>query len=228
MRSSILWVLCLLMGVAAAQPVVYIPFREGKLWGYRNLKGAVLISPRFAEAGPFSEGYATVRSSFPIGGSGWGVIGTNAAWVVLPLYENLYDVNEGKLLAQSGGRWGLLDLSGQWKIEPRFKDVWPYTEGLARVEAYGRWGFLDLKGKFVIDCLFEEPWFFNEALGDSVVKPGADGVLHPVSGGRFTRRQPVGAVMHTGFFSEGLALVKDNQGYALIDRNGNLKQLVVP
>ncbi|MBN8216856.1 MAG: WG repeat-containing protein [Spirochaetes bacterium] len=228
MRLSVFWLAGLLVGALAAQPAVYVPYREGKLWGYRTPKGAVLISPRFAEAGPFSEGYASVRSSFPMGGSGWGVIGTNASWVLLPIFENLYDVNEGCLLAQSGGRWGLMALNGQWKIEPRFKDVWPYTEGLARVESYGRWGFLDLRGRFVIDCLFEEPWFFNEALGDSAVKPGADGVLHPVSGGRFQRRQPSGPVVHTGFFSEGLALVKDAIGYAIIDRNGNLKNLVVP
>jgi hypothetical protein len=210
-----------------AQIPSLMPYRQGQLWGYKGNRGQVILSPRFAEAGPFQEGCAAVRSLFPIGGAGWGLVNPTGTWVLPPIYDNLYDANGGFVLAQSGGRWGLLSTNGQWRFEPRFKDVWPYVEGLARVEAYGRWGFLDLQGHLVVDCVFEDPWYFNEALVEAPMTVGAEGALRPVAGGRFVMRKPEVSLAHTGFFAEGLALVKEGSIYLITDRNRRLTNLVV-
>ena len=37
-----------------------IPYRQGDKWGYASPDNKVVIAPRYAEAGWFSEGYAAV------------------------------------------------------------------------------------------------------------------------------------------------------------------------
>lgn len=221
------WMLLMFLtaGLGAQIPSL-APYREGKLWGYKGTRGQVVITPRFADAGPFQDGCAAVRSLYPVAGGGWGLVNGAGEWVLQPAQDNMYDVNQGAVLAQTGGSWGLLGTNGVWRLSPRFHDVWPFTEGLARVEAFGRWGFIDTAGKLVIDCVFEDPWFFNETLVEVEVKAVPGGVLRPEAGGRFRIWKPEIGLSHTGYFSEGLALVKEGHRILVIDRNHRLTNFI--
>ncbi len=62
-----IWFLVVLMltviqGFSQQIDLSLVPYRQGDKWGYANPDGKIVISPKYAEANWFSEGYAAVKS----------------------------------------------------------------------------------------------------------------------------------------------------------------------
>jgi WG containing repeat len=129
------------------------PFCDGKLWGYIDNEGKVLIKPQFRTAGDFFEERAIVN------GDGFGYIKPDGSWAAkLP---------EGTTAAQrfsGGGGWfkqdgkyGCVDESGKVIITPQYDDVNQVSEGvvraMTRVTEEGKenevWKSVGLTGKVV-------------------------------------------------------------------------------
>lgn len=67
--------------------VAYYSYAK-RLWGYRDVKGNVIIKPQFAEAHDFSEGRAAVKVSTNDGPAKWGYIDTKGDFIIQPFYSN--------------------------------------------------------------------------------------------------------------------------------------------
>jgi len=94
--------------------------QTSKLRGYLNVDGHVVISPRFVDAGPFSEGLAL--ASLP------GQVDPTGKWPID----------------------GYIDRQGEFVIPPQFRAGSPFSEGLARVIGCdGVYGFVNPAGELL-------------------------------------------------------------------------------
>lgn len=62
-QPNIIFTVLLFSFSAAWSQQHLIPFRCGKLWGYRDQQGNVVIDPQYEVAAFFSEGFAAVRKN---------------------------------------------------------------------------------------------------------------------------------------------------------------------
>ena len=112
-----------------------IPIQENDKWGFANLKGEIIIAPKFIEVKSFNEDSALVctkkvparelyKSPFPDD-----IFPTET----LETYKGSWD----KL-------WGLINLNGDFLIEPNFKSIKIVSNGIAIGIKYAgpgkRWG----------------------------------------------------------------------------------------
>ena len=168
-------------------------------WGYMNKDGKIVLSPRFAFAGRFTDGFAVVGTTGATSRIDWGLINDKGQYVINSEYRYVRPITE-KLVAvaiaeEKSSVWGYMDTKGNFVIRPRFKDAYGFSDGLALV-ALGKdkWGFVDSKGNFVI-----EPNLSNRSVGVSV-----DGEQEPVSK-----------------FVEGLAPMANEEGlWGYVDKKG--------
>ncbi|MEJ1934482.1 WG repeat-containing protein, partial [Nostoc sp. NIES-2111] len=72
------------------RPHALLPFCQGGLWGYIDENARVVIPCRFAEAGPFLDGYAAARAD-----TFFGYIDTTGRWVIRPQYDYGTAFSEG-------------------------------------------------------------------------------------------------------------------------------------
>jgi tetratricopeptide (TPR) repeat protein len=175
-----------IMGEAAAPR----PLRDERsgLFGY---VGAV--SPRFAQAQPFSGGVAWVRRPEApawelIDESGRVLIDASAGYLAAERFaEGLAWVSRD----QRGG-WIAIDQQNRVVVPAGFDDAKPFHRGLALVQR-GGWGAIDRDGRVVVQPRYRG---FATAL---------------VHGG-----------LIDGFTEEGLAVVDAGDRYGVVDRSGQL------
>ena len=112
-----------------------VPYRKGKLWGYADPGGKVVIAPVYQEVGILEYGYMPVR-----GVKGWGVI-TPKGKVVLALKYTDVDIADKKYLrVQLGSKYGIFGTDGKQIIPIAYKDIWPedHRGGFAAVTMDGQ------------------------------------------------------------------------------------------
>ncbi len=138
------------------------PVKDGTAWGYVDKKGNMAIPAQYRQAGPFSEGLASVQ----VASGEWGVIDEKGRMVIAPqagergdFSEGLARVNPGGVMR--GGHWGFMNTSGDIVIKPQFTFAYPFTEGLAPVCLGNKWGFIDKSGEMVISAVFDQARNFD-------------------------------------------------------------------
>ena len=77
-------------------------FRQGDVYGYRDMVGSVVINPQYAEAGDFSWGLARVK---PNAKGGWGYIDASGNEIIRPQYEAAGDFVDGMAVVLSKGQF---------------------------------------------------------------------------------------------------------------------------
>lgn len=119
--------------------------RDGK-WGYIDKTGHETISPRFSDAGVFSQGLAAAS----LDGESYGYIDVSGDWTVSPVFR------EAGAFAASGlapvrrdSLFGVIDTSGKMVVEPMYdaiasREKSPYLSA----SAGSRRGKLDADGVF--------------------------------------------------------------------------------
>jgi hypothetical protein len=137
------------------------PFCDGKLWGYIDNEGKVVIKPQFRAADDFFEERAIVS------GDGFGYIKPDGSWAA-----KLPEDATASLRFSGGGGWfkqaskyGCVDESGKVIISPQYDDVKQVSPGvvraMTRVKEDGKenevWKVVGLTGKVVIKKHETEP-----------------------------------------------------------------------
>ncbi|MEO6047113.1 MAG: WG repeat-containing protein [Candidatus Kapaibacterium sp.] len=225
-----------------------LPVVVGKLWGYADMSGSIVIQPKFRRALPFSA--------------------NGLAWVVLDgtsfiSFDHSNVVNEPEGIAfevnygGTGFTWSCIDRSGNIVFHCEYPTIKPFfIDGLCPVfsgsEYFGGgWGYCDSTGKLVIPGKFAKAGYFSngralvsfqkefskygyiDRTGRMIVEPKledarrfSEGLAAVEVDGKWgfidtTEKfviQP--KFLGAGEFSEGLAwaTVKDKAGY--IDRTG--------
>ncbi|MCI0494335.1 WG repeat-containing protein [candidate division KSB1 bacterium] len=172
-----------------------IPSEENDLWGYKDVRGKIIIKPQFIVACDFMGDIAAVAK-------------------------------------QDG--WYFIDKSGKiLSIRPFVIDNGPdyFQEGLARFKLDDKIGFLDESGRIVIAANFQYVSPFSESLAAFCVgcKEVDAGEHSLVEGGKWGFINRDGDVVIAPqfdavkqFFKDGKAVVKLNEDWVSIDREGRI------
>lgn len=142
--------------------------RKKYIYGFMDKTGKLVITPKFDDAFPFSEGLSAIK----IDGK-WGFIDKTGRMIIHPHFQEALDFNEGVAGARINDKWGFIDKSGKFIIDPLFHIVYSFSEGLAPVtiikEEYSdnlqlRCGYIDKTGKFFIKPQFAWASEFSEGM----------------------------------------------------------------
>ncbi|MEM7658050.1 MAG: WG repeat-containing protein, partial [Bacteroidota bacterium] len=122
---------------------------EGK-YGFIDQKGN-LLGIKYADARPFSEGLAAVKS-----GKSWGYVDKNLREVIPLQYENAGAFSEGNASVKLRGRWGMIDrrqtvlIPFQYDLAFAFEPATQVPEGATRLAAVvqgGKYLYINPKGE---------------------------------------------------------------------------------
>lgn len=117
-----------------------------ELIGFIDSTGQFIISPKFNEAGIFSEGLAGVKLN-----GKWGFINTSGNFAIPPQFEDVYvGFCNGLAPVKQNGQWGYIDRDGKMTIEPQFDDADIFYCNIALVLfTDGTFGYVNKAGKIV-------------------------------------------------------------------------------
>jgi len=198
-------------------------FREHDLEGYIDVNGQVVIPPRFAMAGEFSEGLAAAALPTVLDAKGrWliGFIDRSGEFVIPPQFQYASAFKEG--LARVGSVDDnvrrFINQKGEIALElPQYDNVGSFAHGLAYVRAGNKYGAINQQGEEVIALQFDrvkgdfseglllveqhDVWFFIDTQGQQAFPETFENAER---------------------FSEGRAPVEFGGKWGYIDRTGAL------
>lgn len=120
--------------------------RDGR-FGYADETGRIVIAPRYAWAGDFSEGRAAVAVDALVGeGMLMGLIDREGRAVIPPEYDDLSWDGSRYATVDKGGLHGCLDRTGRVAVPLEYDWVGEFSHGYAVVGRDGRFGYVDETG----------------------------------------------------------------------------------
>lgn len=146
------------------------PVRAGRLWGYADDTGALVITPQFAEARPFGADGLAIAIADAGGVRRQGMIDHTGRWVIPVRFELLRRFSGGLAVFARGDRYGAIDRTGREVIAPAFTMLQDFADnGLAgatldnpfRFDGKARWGYVDRTGRWIISAQFDSVGSFK-------------------------------------------------------------------
>ena len=131
----------------------------GRLWGYVNTNGEIVIPYQWSSVNGFSDGMAAVKKDYK-----YGYINTSGELIIPAQWTNAKDFSEGFAAVKSDDKWGFIDKTGEIIIPCQWESVYNYHEGFAAVEKDGKWGFIDKTGEIISPCQWESVGSFSNGL----------------------------------------------------------------
>ncbi len=187
--------------------------RRGGLWGFVDANGNERVPCQFEEVSEFHEGLAAVRK-----GRYWGFIDLQGTIVIDYIYRRAGNFSNGRAWVYDGTKTGFIDSYNQFVIPPQYDRAFDFEAGIARVVVDGQFGLIDTAGRVILRPRYNEIRTFNDH-GLAVVSLGNKNIRYGLIDrqgsliGRTSFRE-------IGPFQEGLAVVKDKEGYGFINTAG--------
>ncbi|MCL2589743.1 MAG: WG repeat-containing protein [Betaproteobacteria bacterium] len=213
-----------------------IPILVDKKWGCINIKGEIVIPPKFAGSSGINfvaNGLAAVKVKE---GEKWGFINLKGEMVVPPRFEDVKDFAPNGLAAvNENGRWGYINSKGKMVIPPKFEyfeqtpgfyfNAGDFTaNGLARIKKDGKYGYINAKGKIVIKPRFDEAEDFDEnglaLVGEGYERNYERGYINAKGKMLIPIRSENQDKLN--FATNGLALIEKNGKWGFINTKGNM------
>ncbi|MFN8490003.1 MAG: WG repeat-containing protein [Caldilineaceae bacterium] len=185
---------------------------DGKLYGYIDQLGKLVIEPKFARAEAFSEGVAPVQS-----GDQYGYIDRAGAFVIKPQYTGAEPFHQGLAQITIDKKVGYINHSGQIVIEPIYDYGGDFSTGHAPVKQGDKFFYIDATGNPTIELeKLTQAGAFAEglaaiAVGDQYGYIDVQG--HFVVPPQFT---------FASAFKNGLALVETTNSWGLMNSIGEI------
>ncbi len=129
--------------------------------GYLNLRGEVVIPPKFYSARPFKESVAFVggQNDYVLIDTTGKVIAAN--FVAINGYYSNFSNN--RAVVQKQFQMGYIDKSGRFVVPAEFDQAKDFAEGFAAVNKDGKWGFINSSGQLTVPFNFnKEPKSFSD------------------------------------------------------------------
>lgn len=156
--------------------------------GYSNLDGTLVVSPKYVDARPFSEGLASVgisklrvnKNGLAVNITRFGCINEKGKMVIKPKFTVVQKFEDGLAIARKGKYMGLINKKGKEviPIKYEFGQLLPkkFTEGLVYAFKDGKYGFIDKSGTWIIEPLYDEAASFYKGVA-MVKKDGLYGYI---------------------------------------------------
>ncbi|HWP79278.1 MAG TPA: WG repeat-containing protein [Candidatus Acidoferrum sp.] len=176
-----------------------------------------IVTPKYAQAGEFSEGFCPVSTGDAKGP--WGYIDTAGAMQIPAYWDAAYPFSGGRACVAAAGLYGMIDTAGHVVAEPFSGTPLVSSGGLIACRIDGGYGYLDETGAPSIPFVFEDAKNFAEELA-VVRKDGLWGVIGP-EGDFVVDAAWEGAEVLPG----GAIALYDGALWGLADRSGNILYL---
>lgn len=122
---------------------------NGRLGGFLNGDGTIIIDCQYDVAWSFFEGLATVRK-----GKVWQFIDPEGTVVLQPKAEGVGCFGDGLVAVKVKGKWGYIDKQGNMVIEPSYAIAEPFHDGVAVVGRPGKVGIIGRDGNVIVKPSF--------------------------------------------------------------------------
>lgn len=144
-----------------------------KLFGFADEEGNVVVEPRYAWAGDFSEGRAAVAVSSVAGGVLMGLIDRDGNAVIPAEYDDLSWDGSRYAYVDMNGRHGCLDRTGRIAVPLEYDGIGEFDNGFAVVWLDGLHGYVNEAGVLAGEGLaFAEAWAAGADGMAQVLRPG--------------------------------------------------------
>jgi len=129
---------------------------KGKLWGFLDTKGKVVITPQYKSTGGFSEGLCRVQDD----DGKWGYIDNKGRVIINFQFDEAMTFHNGFAIVSSGGKFGIIDGKGKFVVSPQFEMLF-YDHPYFIIKQNDKLGWCDKHGKIVINPQFDDANPFN-------------------------------------------------------------------
>lgn len=184
--------------------------QDGK-WGFIDKAGKVIIPLSYSSAGVFSEGLA---SAYKDGKCGY--IDKTGKMVIPFKYDGGEPFSEGYAQVSLDGNF-YIDKTGK-KISKEYHVTYPFKDGVAVVRYNAKSGIIDKTGKEILPCKYRIVESISE--GIILVFDDAGNALYDTTGKKILDFE-YDEGGYTNKFEEGYYIVKKDEKYGYIDKNGN-------
>jgi len=137
-------------------------YKSGK-WGLMGAKGRLLIPCAYDDLA-FLENTGNQIVKLYVRKTRYGLIDTLGKLTISAIYDEVGEINEGRLSVMKDGLWGFTDHLGQLAIPCEYEEVRDFSEGLAAVRKAGRWGYINRRGELLIPYQYESCGDFSQGL----------------------------------------------------------------
>ena len=229
-----------------------IPYYENGLWGYKNTDCQIVFSPRFEDAWefedgvafakqdgaygllsindvwladpqwtqvlPFSEGYAAVEKD-----GKWGYIDTKGNIAIEYTYREAGSFHCGRAMIRTGSAYGYIDVYGNLAVSAKWRKAGDFSQDLAFAisDEYER------DRAYIIDKVGEKVATLGTALRGSGFSENFAVVCDHDTSYYYMNTLGKSAFQITFLdakaFSEGLAAVKNEEGWGYINKLGSFE-----
>ena len=154
-----------------------VAFKLSALWGIMNIKGSVLVPPRYDRVFIYNANRIMVHRR-----GRKGIVTADGREVIPIKYDYLGNFEEGIELAGAGirGKHGYIDRSGKVVIPFIYDEVSDFSDiGRAGVRLCGKYGVIDDEGNVIIPLEYDDVYYYNrsDAYGLMWARIGRDLIL---------------------------------------------------
>lgn len=183
-----------------------LPYLDGTLWGYKNVKGQTVIEPRFLRALEFlkeSSAFAAVEQD---GQLLYGLLARDGSWVTEPVWSDVRGFCEGLAAVERDDKWGYVDATGKAVIPCVYREASDFSCGRACVRPGSTFGYIDPDGDMAIAAQFDAAGDFGSDM--AFVEQGGKRYIIDKVGEKIAT---LGSESGEGY-SEGFAVIRTGEG----------------
>lgn len=132
-------------------------------FGYINTKGETAIPFEYEFADKFIDGFARSKKGR------LGVINTKGETVIPFIYHNMWEIDNGFVMAEKLSDWGLLYVSGKELTPFQYEVIYPFPSGeknwfKAEGGAGESYGIIDTDNNIILPLKFRDVWKYADGL----------------------------------------------------------------
>lgn len=146
------------IGIAADERIrVWV----GRLQGFMDLDGRLVVEPIYEDADEFSEGLARVYRQ-----RRYGYIDREGRVLIEPRFTTAEKFSDGVALVREseGDTPVFIDRKGRIVLRPKADRVYPFSQGLAVAKLGNKYGYIDKAGQWVIEARYGFARPFHQGL----------------------------------------------------------------
>lgn len=132
------------------------PIRTNNQFGYMDIHGKIVISPKYEYAGFFSSGLA-----FVVINDKFGFIDKNNNIVIESQYDEVQEFENGRAVVEINDYMGWINTTGAYVLPPEYDDIGFFSEGIIYAYKNGRYQYFNTNGKALFNKTFDEAYSFS-------------------------------------------------------------------
>lgn len=125
-------------------------YKEGNLYGVKDIQGSDVILPIFEEVQNSGEGTFTVK----VDGK-WGLLNHTGEYLLNCIYDSISSFKNGYSIICFNKKYGHIDKFGNIITKTIYDKVYDFNNGFSRVELNGKWGVITSQGKCKLETKYD-------------------------------------------------------------------------